>query len=492
MNFSNQKNYQSEVKLSGVLSEFRIALNEEIEAARRHESSSAVPLINGRRIAQIGRNFQYIFQIENVLNFPGDAPGDLYLPGCSPLNVIIVSIDGLAITLSLPEDIGAFVPMARLQSNLAHLMRKLIERIEAHANKTNYVGERIRGVGQVSGTSLPISIDNLSEDLNEYQAKAVASALGYNTTFIWGPPGTGKTKTIGEIGTQLYKSQRSVLLVSHTNIAVDQAILQIAKHIPIDELGKGRVLRVGDPKDLRVNEKADLLLQTHIDRKEEELTTRRQYLLEDINVAIKESLEVSRLISIVEWLGFADRDISKMDQDLGALQEKEKLLEVNISEFKRLADLKIYWIEVAEEAERIQKFIVESEKVKNEISSQSISVSHLNDELTDISEKLAEAQAIYYETTSVGLLTRLWRRLPKPEEQKLIVDKFKLEMGKLGFKLDQHKITLKNTEEKYSQLVSKIETFKKKLGNPVEILRESSVYHERFNQLNEEIQQYGG
>jgi len=39
-------------------------------------------------------------------------------------------VDGLAITLSLSSDAGEFVPRARLQSSLAHLLRKLIERIE--------------------------------------------------------------------------------------------------------------------------------------------------------------------------------------------------------------------------------------------------------------------------------------------------------------------------------------------------------------------------
>ena len=43
-----------EVPLAGRLAEFRTALKEEIEAARRNESSSAIPLINGRRVAQIG------------------------------------------------------------------------------------------------------------------------------------------------------------------------------------------------------------------------------------------------------------------------------------------------------------------------------------------------------------------------------------------------------------------------------------------------------
>ncbi|MBW3546157.1 MAG: AAA family ATPase, partial [Bacteroidetes bacterium] len=58
--------------------------------------------------------------------------------------------------------------------------------------------------------------------LNEQQAAAVASALGRDTTFIWGPPGTGKTATIGHIGSELYARDRSLLLVSPVRSATFQ------------------------------------------------------------------------------------------------------------------------------------------------------------------------------------------------------------------------------------------------------------------------------
>ena len=141
-----QTNSETEdVKLDGVLSEFRTALQEEIQAARVFESSNAVELKNGRRIAKVGKNYQYLFEIENALNLPGDTPGDLLVPGSPPISVMIVSIEGLAITVSIPEDISTFVPFARLKSNLTYLMKILIERIEGYSNKPNPVGERIRG-----------------------------------------------------------------------------------------------------------------------------------------------------------------------------------------------------------------------------------------------------------------------------------------------------------------------------------------------------------
>ena len=70
-----------EVELFGLLAEFRTALRQEIEASRKANAASAVSLVNGRRIGQLGSAFQYLFEVDNALNLPGDAPGDLIVPG---------------------------------------------------------------------------------------------------------------------------------------------------------------------------------------------------------------------------------------------------------------------------------------------------------------------------------------------------------------------------------------------------------------------------
>ncbi|MGB2806781.1 MAG: AAA domain-containing protein [Sedimentisphaerales bacterium] len=309
-----------EIILSGKLAEFRTAILQEIEAAKRSASSSAVPLINGKRIAQIGGSYQYVFDIESALNLPGDVPGDLLVSGHSPLEVVIISIEGMAITLSIPKDIGAFVPSARLRSDLVFLMRKLIDRIESKANTPNPVGDRILGA-PISGEPLPIEVSYLNPQQNE----ALACSLGRNTTFIWGPPGTGKTRTIGVIGEQLYRRGRSVLLVSHTNIAVDGAIKQIAERLgsESEDLANGKVIRVGEPRDPSINQIKNVLLQTHIDKRSEELAERRVKLATELGQIVTEVKEASRTIDICEWLDEAEDDIISMTNDLDELKSLE-------------------------------------------------------------------------------------------------------------------------------------------------------------------------
>src|SRR4051794_1946089 len=132
-----------EIELDGVRAEFRTALQEEINAARRSASGSGVPLINGRRIAKVGEAFQYAFLIQNAINAPGDQPADLIVPGRAPVDATVISVEGLAVTVSVAEDPGETIGFATLRSDLTLLLRRLISRIEALADVENPAGDRL-------------------------------------------------------------------------------------------------------------------------------------------------------------------------------------------------------------------------------------------------------------------------------------------------------------------------------------------------------------
>lgn len=62
-------------------------------------------------------------------------------------------------------------------------------------------------------------------DLNPSQQRAVEKALVQKVTFFWGPPGTGKTKTMGTLAASLIKNKKCVLLTALSNMALDQLFL---------------------------------------------------------------------------------------------------------------------------------------------------------------------------------------------------------------------------------------------------------------------------
>ena len=85
-------------------------------------------------------------------------------------------------------------------------------------------------------------------ELNESQKEAVTNALflSHRNPFllIHGPPGTGKTRTIAELITQIASNNQRVLLTSHTNIAVDGALEVLIRNHP--KL-KDEIIRFGNP-----------------------------------------------------------------------------------------------------------------------------------------------------------------------------------------------------------------------------------------------------
>lgn len=62
-------------------------------------------------------------------------------------------------------------------------------------------------------------------DLNPSQKAAIEKALCQRVTFFWGPPGTGKTKTMGALTASLIQNGKRVLLTALSNMALDQLLL---------------------------------------------------------------------------------------------------------------------------------------------------------------------------------------------------------------------------------------------------------------------------
>ena len=76
------------------------------------------------------------------------------------------------------------------------------------------------------------------------QQEAYESCMSIGVRLVWGPPGTGKTRVLAEAIGALAAAGRRVLLVSATNIAVDNALLGVAAR---RRHAAGDLVRVGPP-----------------------------------------------------------------------------------------------------------------------------------------------------------------------------------------------------------------------------------------------------
>ncbi|MDX2936499.1 AAA domain-containing protein [Streptomyces ipomoeae] len=104
------------------------------------------------------------------------------------------------------------------------------------------------------------------------QADAYRACLGEGVHLVWGPPGTGKTTVLKRaIGDLMARGDR-VLLVSATNIAVDNALLGVVRE---KRHGPGDIVRVGPPHLKEVAEDASVSLPLMVQARLAETADRR-------------------------------------------------------------------------------------------------------------------------------------------------------------------------------------------------------------------------
>lgn len=261
------------VNLSGRLSEFREALQEEIHEIESNGQNSTL-LVDGHRIEAKGNGFWYRFRVEYMPLLPADTPCKLTI-GTDQYDVTVISSAENEIILSSKIKLPANIGKAKLENGSTVLMERLIKCIEDNAEKMNPAGDRmfIASDGSVYPVTQIYTYDviNYAEHSNAAQKSAVKSALENDITYIWGPPGTGKTTVISTIINELFEHERSVLIVSHTNTAVDGAIMKVDKaykHSHGDSQEAYPILRIGMTPEGFPHE---ALLDSHVERLGKEL-----------------------------------------------------------------------------------------------------------------------------------------------------------------------------------------------------------------------------
>lgn len=289
-------------ELRGILAEFREALIEEIDKIKKSGQSSTL-LYAGREIKIHGIEHCYLFNVEYAPSLPADTPCKLMI-GREQFSATVIGFEENAIIIStgtaLPDTIGK----ARLENGATVLMERLIKCIEENAKIENQAGKHmLPSEGGIYPARRVFSYNDLEvRDSNtESQNKAVVSALSNDITYIWGPPGTGKTTVIGQIIDELYKHDRSVLVVSHTNTAVDGAIEKADTFLSM-HLSKNRnypILRIGTPAR-QLPEK--VLLKHHVDALGRELYTQKVSLEKQQAELRKRVREIQLLLAKDIWV----------------------------------------------------------------------------------------------------------------------------------------------------------------------------------------------
>lgn len=148
------------------------------------------------------------------------------------------------VDLLVEKFLGDTVESAKFYADPTFLLRMVHDRLDglrAQGSGPDDVLRRFSNRG-ASGLTASSHVGPTLGGLNSAQQAAVRIAAHSPLSFIWGPPGTGKTRTIGALVGALRDQGKRVLVLSPYNVAVDEAVLSVARWEP-DRLDG--VIRVG-------------------------------------------------------------------------------------------------------------------------------------------------------------------------------------------------------------------------------------------------------
>ena len=283
-------------------------------------------LFDGQRIvAQNNAGFLYAFDSDTELHFPDRTPVKLWLSS-RIISAYVLYCDGFTITIQTPENLGDKISFLELSAEPWQLMESLVDRI-------NEIDEMHASIAKELACTKQ-SQSNYQNSIHCGQDKALQKALTQPITIIWGPPGTGKTRTLASIALECIQKKMRVLMVSYSNVSVDGALLRVAER---SDVPPGRILRYGYPrmKEL-VNSKtltsyAFVLQQNPSLEKEYEELLKRQKKLKNVDsekvVIRKRIAEIKRSLSekekrIIQDAAFLATTVSKAVVDASIYNQR--------------------------------------------------------------------------------------------------------------------------------------------------------------------------
>lgn len=312
------------------------------EMRKQRTAYKQVFLEDGTRMQLDGKEFGYQFPFNDDAELFEGAAVVVVISG-SQSEGRIVSFLGKQIVISLKDDFGPRIAACIVKIDNTAMLEALRTRLEKiiKGEASTFNTKLAEAVISNSGDELApafVSSEYL-QDLNACQKEAITKIIANEVFYLWGPPGTGKTQTLGALCHALIDGQKRILLCSNTNQAVDQVLLKLCKIFKKQNhpaLAEGQILRVGQiaHSELKKDWENQITIEGIVERKSQALVARKDFLesqLEQINIQASRATEIMKTFKVLDGL-VADKEhtnasIQKSQSDYNSLIEKKQILE---------------------------------------------------------------------------------------------------------------------------------------------------------------------
>lgn len=231
---------------------YKRVLEELIKEIKSDNSTGQKVIVrNGTQIVTPGQEYSYIFEFDGEADIFEGAGVTTYVEN-TRTDGKVVSVEKNRLAVAFTKGFGKFIEHCTLLIDNTAFLEALKDRYKAleESSCKDFNVQMAEDVLKNLGEDKPIDISHdeyLINGLNMKQREAVLKGLSNNVFYLWGPPGTGKTFTIGSFINRSFDIGKRILIVSNTNQAVDQVILQLCEKLTSNHeaIRDGRILRIG-------------------------------------------------------------------------------------------------------------------------------------------------------------------------------------------------------------------------------------------------------
>src|SRR5579875_1900247 len=245
--------------IQGVIEQWKKALRFEINYLKT-QGGSRFTITDGKCLRKDEKGATYWFMLTS----------DVLLPDGTPIRVEyknqtffgkIISVEGFDVILEIDTHFGEEIDEAYLFSEPWGLLESLAKRLET----ISLSPKKMNRVTRLMKANSPVK--HPREKIKNGIHEVILRAKYNPTTYIWGPPGTGKTYTLARMIAKHFLSGKKILVLAHSNAAVDVLLLELAEYIQEQHSWKtGDILRYGFSSNPKVREHKELLAAKIVER----------------------------------------------------------------------------------------------------------------------------------------------------------------------------------------------------------------------------------
>jgi len=189
--------------LNGILSEFEKALEDEISAIKTRGGDKLIALKDGKLVGEIAGEGVYQFNLERGIPVADETPAQIEIGGKNYKASIIRFLD-FKLEIRIISFNGEYISSALLKIDATYVIKKLKDAISVLKCGARNLDLALKVFNFIPPICLQCDphfslIDNNGNGPEPYQDSAIKVCLGNEVSFIHGPPGTGKTRTLANI-----------------------------------------------------------------------------------------------------------------------------------------------------------------------------------------------------------------------------------------------------------------------------------------------------